>query len=121
VIDGDRMWVPLTLLEPDYAGTFIEEKRVQPIALQHGDWKIEQHVELAVPPGWTVAKPRKESAVAPGFEAAFEIAPTAGGAKASVVVSNRAGYHEPSGYPEYRKVGEFLRRARTQLIELVKK
>jgi hypothetical protein len=116
------MYVPLTLFEPLWSSTFAEDKRVQPIAAESGSSKTELEVLLEAPPGWTLVTPAKsESASAPGMTATFEVKPAPRGASAKLTLQVQAGYHAATDYPAYRALGEFVRNARTRVLELQKK
>src|SRR5262249_9637329 len=121
IFDGERLEVPLTLLDPDYPGTFSEPKRLQPIVNANGDWRIEQRLHIKAPPGYKLAAPLQEKAEAPGFKAAFAVAAAADGADVRLTVDNAAGLYDEDQYPAYRKLGEFLRGTRMRMVELVKR
>jgi hypothetical protein len=122
VFEKDHLYVPLTLFEPIWAGTFVEEKRLQPIAFESGDRTTEFHLQLKAPPGWALAGgARSETATAPGARASLELKPSADGAEARLELHIDAGYYEAADYPAYRKLAEFVRDARTRMIELVKR
>jgi hypothetical protein len=117
VIEANRLYVPLTLLDPDYATTFDEPKRAQPIVFANGNARIEQKLHLTVPKPWRLDKPLAESARAEGFNATLEVVPAEDGADVRLTVDHEVGMHEASKYEAYHRVGEFLRRARLRLVE----
>jgi hypothetical protein len=121
IFDGDRLEVPLTLLDPDYAGTFVEPKRLQPIVNPGGDWRVEQRLHLKVPPGYKLVAPLQDKAEAPGFKAAFAISAAPDGADVWLSVDNKVGLYDEDEYAAYRKLGDFLRGARMRMVELVKR
>jgi hypothetical protein len=121
IFDGDRLDVPLTLLDPDYVGTFAEPKRLQPIVNAGGDWRVEQRLHLKAPPGYKLAAPLQEKAEAPGFKAAFVIAAVPDGVDVRLSVDHVVGLYGKDEYEAYRKLGDFLRGARMRMVELVKR
>jgi hypothetical protein len=121
IFDGDRLEVPLTLLDPDYVKLFAEPKRLQPIVNASSDWHVEQRLHLKTPPGYKLVAPLQEKADAPGFKAAFVVAPAPDGADVRLSLDHAVGLYDEDEYAAYRKLGDFLRGARMRMVELVKR
>lgn len=119
VFDGPALLVPLTLLEPDWRGTFDEDARELPIAFAEGDRTLSYVLKLRAPPGWVLAtKAVSQTAIAPGLTATWAVQPAVDGAEVSLTVKVQASYHPATMYPSFRQAADFIRSVRMRVLEL---
>ena len=119
--DGRALYVPLTLLDPDWAVVFEGGARVLPVAFT-AQTRREYKLVLTVPQGFKLeGKKKTEVSAAQGLRAELTVSPTPAGADVSLVVDMTPGMYAPASYAQLRSVTEFIRGARARALKFVKR